>query len=552
MSHNIKKISSLHFIKTIKSLIGKEKLFYLTVFSLSLTAGVTLAIPIIFRILIDNQHNQAHYFLILISLALLLAIGTASRYYCVQLIGEKIFHYLRENIFNHVLYFSPYEIEHYMIGDIMSRLTADCELVRAFSGSSLSVAARNILLFVGGFFMMFYTNMTLSFMTLCIIPIILIPVIGLGRRLKARSLYAQEMLSETNRRAEEIFTALKMIQNYTREAIEKTIFKEKMNNAYHASHRRIIMRSWLTFLIIFLIFSAVVCIFWYSLSLSSQTQSSGEIVQFMLYSVFTAGAASSLSEVWGDLQKASSAFSRIQDIIDVTPQINAHIGTYPDKPLSGNIKIDNISFRYPSREESAISNVSFSIQQGEKIAIIGESGAGKTTLFELLLGHRQVDSGSIFFDEHSLQDTSLHYIRQNIAHISQDITLLTGTIYDNIALGSVHARKEDVIKAAKAAYLHDFIISLEKGYDTYIGEKGLALSGGQRQRIAIARALIKNASIILMDEPTSALDAHSINMIDTQLSSIFQNKTVVMITHNHDPLKKMDKIINMDHFKKDN
>ena len=372
--------------------------------------------------------------------------------------------------------------------------------------SSLSVAARNILLLLGGLTMMFVTDGTLSMIALAIIPVVIIPVLFLGRILKAKSKIAQAQLSAANSRADEIFHALETVQNFGRENYESQLFSEKAEASYTASKERITTRASLTFVVILLVFLGVVGVLWYgSLSVAQGTMTAGVLAQFLLYAIFTAGAASSLSEVWGELQKASSAYDRILEILQITPEIQSYKNPVPDLSLSGKISLKNISFSYKKDEQKILSNISLNIPAGQKVAFVGKSGAGKTTLFKLLLSQRLATEGQIIFDDLPLSQFDASYVRSQIAYVSQNVTLFSGTIFENIAYGAENVTKEDVIQAAKSAYLHDFIMSLPEGYETDIGEKGTELSGGQKQRLTIARAFIKKAPILCLMRPLARL-----------------------------------------------
>ena len=542
------KKNNIRFKEIITLAFGTGFLFFLTIFALIATALVTLLIPLSFRLLIDDGigQNGNTAFIVAAIMACLLAGGTALRYYCVSLVGERIFKALRQKFFDHIMLFSPYETDNFRKGDLMSRLVADAEVIRSFSGSSLSVAARNILLLFGGLFMMFLTDSTLSLIALGIIPIVIIPVLFLGRILKQKSKIAQARLSEANSRADEIFHALETVQNFNRESYEKAFFSDKAEASYAASKERITSRAFLTYVVILLVFLGVVGVLWYgSLSVNNGIMTAGTLAQFLLYTIFTAGAASSLSEVWGELQKASSAYDRITEIFHVLPKIKSNNIT-SSQSLSGHITLKDLSFSYKEGAQKILSNISLTIHAGQKVAFVGKSGAGKTTIFKLLLNQRLASSGHIYFDHQDISSFDPSFIRSQVAYVSQDVTLFSGTIFDNIAYGQENATKEDIIKAAKQAYLHDFIMSLPEGYHTDIGEKGTELSGGQKQRLTIARAFIKNAPILLLDEATAALDMESEGYITSALEALSHGKTVISIAHRFATVKNADMIFVFD------
>ncbi|MEM6603266.1 MAG: ABC transporter transmembrane domain-containing protein [Pseudomonadota bacterium] len=529
----------------LKLTFGTGSLFYVTLSALIITAIMTLLIPISLRVMIDQgiSENTNIAFGGAALLAVALAVGTSVRYYTVSLVGERIFTTLRQKVFEAVMAFSADERDKFLTGDLMSRLVADAEVIRSFTGSSLSVAGRNILLLLGGLTMMIISNLTLSLIALAIIPIVIIPLLLIGRRLKEKSKIAQIKLSEANSRAEEIFHALETVQNFTREAIENNIFFEKSRHVYESSKHRVASRAFLTFMVITLVFLGVVAILWYGAQLVHHNIiSPGMLAQFLLYTVFTAGAASVLSEVWGDLQKASSSYDRMVELLNIFPDIQAGQGRSPSVPLRGQIDIQNVSLKYKTREKNALDLISLTINSGQKVAFIGSSGSGKTSLFKLLLCQYYPNQGRILLDGQDMTELDPAYIRHNIAYVSQDVTLFTGTVFENIAFGNDHVSETELIQAAKNAYLHDFIMSLPDGYHSHIGEKGLQLSGGQKQRLTIARAIIKNAAIILLDEATGALDTESEMLVAKALDELSQSKTVLTIAHRLSTVKNYEKI----------
>lgn len=542
--NNLKK---MRFYNILKLAFGTGSIFYVTIFSLIITAIMTLLIPISFKFLIDKGMTEegGNSFIVLIGLAIALASGTALRYYSVNIASERIFRDIRQRFFDHVMTFSGYETDRFLVGDLVSRLVADAEMIRNFTASSLSVAARNILLLLGGFVMMLLTSPLLALIALGIIPIVIIPVLSLGKRLKYLAKNAQEKQATSNIRAEEMFFSLETIKNFNREAIEGKKIAMIAQDSYLAAKKRITIRAFLTFAMIALVFSGVVAVLWYgSLSVMNGTMSAGTLAQFLLYAVFTAGATGSLSEVWGEAQKAGSAFERIEEILRLQPSISLpaedKLVTLP--LLSGNIIFKDVSFAYPSQTKNTLHQINVTITAGQKIAFVGKSGSGKTSLLRLLLRQRDTSQGHIIVDGHDIKLFDPAFVRKNMAYVSQDVVLFTGTIFDNIAFGGDNPSSETVIEAAKTAYLHDFILSLPKGYETYIGERGINLSGGQKQRLTIARALIKNAPILLLDEATGALDSDSEHYVTIALEKLTENRTVISVAHRFSTLMRADMI----------
>lgn len=524
---------------------GTGRIFLVTIFSLVITAGVTLTIPIAFRYLIDQGLGHQLNFgivVLFIALVILLAVGTALRYYSVTITGERVYNGLRAKVFAHILTFSQHEFYTLNISDILSRLLSDAETIREFTGSSLSIAARNILLLIGGLGMMLHTGFMLTLMALLIIPMILIPVMTIGRKLKILSKHAQEKLSDSNGILNETLYALSTVQNFNQEKHQFQIFSQTVNTAYDASKQRISKRALLTFCIIILVFSAVLGLLLYgSYAVKNGTMSAGEFTQFILYTVFTAGAVAALSEVLGSTYKVKAAYDRLTDILKIEPQVKNPQNPIPLDSFE-KIQFDNLGFQYENRTTPVLSNIHLTIKPKQKIALVGLSGSGKTTMLKLLLREVNATSGALLWNNHNVNDYDITSLRQQITYIAQNITLFSGTIVDNIRFGNMNATIEQIIKAATDANLHDDIMALPNGYDSTIGERGFQLSGGQRQRLAIARGLLKDAPIWILDEPTASLDSETENKFLTTLSALTLDKTVITVTHRLTTLSKMDMI----------
>jgi ATP-binding cassette, subfamily B, bacterial len=550
MGKHKKSSPNIGFMDIVRLSMGTGILFYMTILALLAAASMTLLIPVSFRMVIDNGlSSQSHHlsaFLTMAALALLLAFTTAMRFYCVSMVGEKIFKTIRQKIFDSVMGFSPYEMDKYMTGDLMSRLVADTGQVRSFAGTSLSVAARNILLLLGGLIMMFITDIRLSVIALAIIPVILIPVFLLGKKLKSLSKQAQDTQSDANITAEEMFFSLETVQNFNHQQTQSGLFSDISHHVYTVTAGRIWVRTLLTFIVIALVFFGVIGIlFQGSFAVTQNMMTAGTLTQFIFYTIFTAGAVSSLSEVSGEFQKTTAAYERIREVLHIKPVIMSSGVASEHLPLLGNIVFDDVCFEYTGRADKILNHFSLSITAGQKIGIVGKSGTGKTTLFKLLLRHRNIDSGIITIDGKNIMDYDTDFIRHNMSYVSQDVVLFTGTVFDNIAFGKKNASLDDVIQAAKLAYLDDFIMSLPDGYNTHIGQRGTQLSGGQKQRLTIARAIIKNAPILLLDEATAALDNESEELVSKALNKLCENRTVISITHRLQTLSSMDKIFVM-------
>jgi len=515
----------------------------------------TLAFPIAIRRLLDNgfSHDNAafvdQYFIALLGLALVLGIASASRFYFVSWIGERVIADLRTAVYAHVLTLSPAFFELTRTGEVLSRLTADTTLIKAVVGSTISVALRNVFLFIGAAFMMVYTSPELSGLVLVAIPAIILPLIVFGRWVRRLSRASQDRLADTGALGTESLNAIQTVQAFTHEAHEERSFARTVEAAFLAARNRIAARAVLTALVFFLGLTSIVFVLWVGASAVLEgTMSGGELLQFILYAVFAATGMAALSEVWGDLQMAAGATERLMELLEVEPAIAppASPKALPVPPR-GEVAFDGVSFAYPTRTETAaLEDITFTVAPGETVALVGPSGAGKSTLFQLLLRFYDPQDGQVRVDGVDVKEADPADVRSRVALVPQETVIFGMTVSENIRYGRPDASEADVVAAAKAANIHGFIESLPKGYATEIGERGMTLSGGQRQRIAIARAILRDAPILLLDEATSALDAESEVAVQKALEALMAERTTLVIAHRLATVRNADRILVFD------
>lgn len=522
---------------------------------LTLAAVTTLTLPLAVRRMIDNgfSGNDAgfinSYFLMLFVLAGVLALASGGRYYFVVTLGERVVADLRREVFAHVTALSASFYDRNRSGEIVSRLTADTTQIKSAVGATASVALRNLILCFGAAIMMFVTSPQLSSLALGAIPLIVFPIVGFGRNVRRRSRAAQDRLAEAMTFAGEAIGATRTLQAFNAEDLARERFTGAVDEAFNAARRAIFARSILTGFAIAMAFGSVVAVLWYGAqSVLAGELSAGHLGQFLLYSVFAAGSLGALSEVWGELSQAAGAAERLSELLDEIPEI-----TSPSKPKQmpvpgrGEIRFDDVRFTYPARPDlPTLQGISFHARPGETIAIVGASGAGKSTVFSLLLRYYDVASGQIRVDGTTICDVDPGELRARMALVPQDVIIFAATAAQNIAFGRPGASRMQIEAAARAAQAHEFITALEKGYDTPLGERGITLSGGQRQRIGIARAILRDAPILLLDEATSALDAESEILVQKALEGLMANRTTLVIAHRLATVLKADRILVMD------
>ncbi len=525
-------------------------------FSLVLAAVTTLAVPVALRRMIDHGFTGSNaifvnnYFGMLVALALILALASGLRYFFVISLGERVVADLRNAVFSHVTALSPEFFDRSQSGEIVSRLSSDTVQIKSVVGATASVALRNMILGIGALAMMVVTSPKLSALVIAAIPVIVIPLIAFGRSVRRRSRMTQDMLARANAYASEQIGAMRTLQAFTNEKMVVGRFGSAVEKSFQAARSSIQARAILTAFAIFLIFSSIVAVLWFgSRDVLAGTMSAGTLGQFVLYAVFAGSSFGALSEVGGELAQAAGATERLVEILDEQPGIAA-----PLKPVAmpvpprGEIVFESVHFSYPTRPDApSLNGVSFTVKPGETVAIVGPSGAGKSTIFALVMRYYDPQSGRIRIDGVALPDADPQAVRGRIATVPQDVAIFATSVRENIAFGRPGASDEEIVAAAKAALAHDFIMALDKGYDTEVGERGVTLSGGQRQRIAIARAILRAAPILLLDEATSALDAESEMLVQKALDGLMADRTTLVVAHRLATVLKADRILVLDH-----
>jgi ATP-binding cassette subfamily B protein len=519
------------------------------------SSTATLLVPFLVGRLVDHEfsaHEAAEvsrYFLLFILAALVLGVSSATRFYFVTWLGERVTADIRKAVFDNVLGLTPAFFEVTRTGEVLSRLTADTTLVQTVIGSSFSLALRNLVTLVGGLLLMFFTSQKLTLLIVGAVLLIMVPLIGFGRWVRVLSRKSQDRIAETSAHASETINAVQTVQAFTHEAQERAAFARVTEASFAMAITRTRARAVMTAVVIFAIFSSLAAILWVgSQDIIAHRMSGGLLVQFIFLGGLVAGGVGALSETWGDLQRAAGAFERLTELLHEQPAIAAplHPAVLPE-PARGAVMFENVSFHYPSRPDSAaLHGFSLAVAPGEAVALVGPSGAGKSTVFQLLLRFFAAQSGRITFDGVDVADLAPQDLRRHIAVVSQDAVIFSGSIASNIRYGRADAADEDVRRAADAAAASEFIDKLPQGFDTLVGERGVTLSGGQRQRIAIARAILRDAPLLLLDEATSALDAENEQAVQRGLANLMQGRTTIVIAHRLATIQKLSRIIVMD------
>ncbi|MGO4220826.1 ABC transporter transmembrane domain-containing protein [Lysobacter sp. TAF61] len=530
-------------------------LFVAWLVSLAASSAATLTFPKAFGTMIDQAFTQGggaidRTFALLFAVAVALALATAARFYFVSLLGERVVADLRERLYAHLIGLDAGFHDRNRSGELVSRLTADAELLRSVVGSSMSVALRSSVTVLGSIAMLFFTSPRLAAFALVGIPLAVLPIVVGGRRLKKISRTSQDRIADANALANETLGAVRTVQAHAREPYEQGRFGSAVKTAVDTARRRIQAQAWVTAIAIMLVFGAITLVLWSGAhDVLAGRMSAGTLGQFVLYALLCGGSVGALAEVWNELQRAAGGMGRISELlVEETAVASPPHPTVLPKPLRGEIAFDNVTFHYPQRPDAAaLEGFSLRVRPGETVALVGPSGAGKSTVFSMLLRFHDPQSGQVDIDGVDIRQLALPDLRESIALVPQQPTIFASSARENIRYGRLDADDADVDRAVAAAHAADFVAAMPQGLDTELGERGARLSGGQQQRIAIARALLKDAPILLLDEATSALDAQSERAVQKALETLMEGRTTLVIAHRLATVLKADRIVVMDH-----
>ena len=523
--------------------------------ALFLTAGITLSLGQGIRLMVDRGFATqspdllTRYVLVFLLLVVLLAIGTFTRYYWVTWLGERVIADIRRKVFAHLIELHPGFFEANRSLEIQSRLTADMTLLQSVVGSSISVALRNLIMLAGGIVWLFITNVKLTVIVMLSIPLVIVPILLFGRRVRVLSRQSQDRVAAVGAYVGEMLGQIKTVQAYNHQAMDKMHFDQYVEDAFHIARQRTLQRAWLIAVVIVLVFGAIGMMLWVGgMDVIEGKISGGELAAFVFYSIIIGSAVGSISEVLGELQRAAGAAERTMELLEEPSQISSPVDPRQLPAVTGNIVFQRVCFAYPSRPEiQVINDFSLAVRPGETLALVGLSGAGKSTLFDLLLRFYDVRSGCISLEGVNIRDLDLSDLRRSFALVSQNPVLFHGSIEQNLRYACPDASDAEIEMAAKAAFIHDFIVSLPQGYQTSLGDTGLGLSGGQKQRLAITRAILADAPVVLLDEATSALDSQGEHWVQQAITRLSTGRTTIVIAHRLSTILTSDRIALIHH-----
>ncbi|MBE9549648.1 MAG: ATP-binding cassette domain-containing protein [Proteobacteria bacterium] len=531
-----------------------RKYVFLALLFLVLGAATTLYFPVALRQVIDmgfaeGQSDQMNrYFWVMFVVSILMAVFTSLRYYWVSWLGQRVVTDIRTDVFSRVVDMSPAFFESTRTGEILSRINTDTTLVESVVGSTFSITLRSIVMLIGSMVMMIVSSPKLAGMILLLIPVIIIPILFFGRKVRGLSKDSQDRIADSAALATETIYSMHTVQSYAQGETENQRFSGSVQQAFSTSIKRIAAATKMSMAVVIMVLGGIIFVLWLGAqAVIDGSMSAGTLSQFLLYAIIAASTAGGLTAVWSELQRAAGALERISELLnmqsDIQSPADAHV--FAGK-VKGNIEFQDVTFAYPSRlDQPVLKDVSLQIKAGETIALVGPSGAGKTTLFQLLMRFYDPQSGGISIDGEVLTSLELDSLRRQMSLVSQDVTIFSTNALENIRYGRPDASDEQVYQAAKAAHADVFIEDLAEQYQTYLGERGVRLSGGQAQRLSIARALLTDPPILLLDEATSALDARSEKLVQQALDELMRDRTTLVIAHRLATVRKADRIVVM-------
>lgn len=537
------------FIKPYKLIVAGALL------ALLVTAGANLSLGQGVKFVIDNgfiagsEEQLKAAILSLIGIICVLAVGTFSRFYLMSWLGERVSADIRKAVFARIVVLHPSYFEENRSGEIMSRLTTDTALLQSIIGSSFSMALRSVLMLIGGLVMLLITNFKLTLLVVACVPVVMVPMLIFGRKVRRLAASSQNAIADISTYAGEIIQNIKVVQSYTHEKSEQQAFGGEVEKAFHVAKLRVKQRAFLMAAVIFLTFGAISVMLWVGgMDVLSGKMSGGELGAFVFYAIMVASSVATVSEVYGELQRAAGSATRLLELLKTQSDVQS-----PDTPQAmlhhqqTVIEFNQVDFYYPSRPDSpALKDINLVIPKGKIVALVGASGAGKTTLFELLQRFYDPQVGHIAFNHHDITQLNLSDLRQTMGMVPQHPILFSTDVWHNIRYGKPDATDAEVIEAAKRAHAHEFIEQLPEGYGSFLGEQGVRLSGGQKQRVALARAILKDPEVLLLDEATSALDAESEFHVQAALNELMQNRTTLIIAHRLATVVHADLIVVME------
>ena len=490
------------------------------------------------------------------------------RVYTFTLVSEQSMRDLRKTLYTKIITLPIPFFEKNRVGELMSRITTDITQLQDVLSITLAEFFRQIFTLVGGIILISFLSSKLTMFMLLTFPFLVVAAIIFGRFIRKNSKKVQDELASTNIIVEETLQSINVVKAFTNEDLEVKRYSSSVQKVVDYAMKAATFRGAFISFIIFVLFGGIVGVVWYGGNLVLQGELAfKDLFTFIIYTGFIGGSVGGLGDMYAQIQKTVGASERILEILEEKSEINIvppasdggafssdFVETLKSQipssrvrrllaPPSGAVSYKNVAFSYPSRPDMAVlRNINLEVKSGEKVGLVGYSGAGKSTIVQLLMRYYKLTGGQILVDGKNINEYNLTDLRKNIAIVPQEVMLFGGTIYENIAYGNPQASEKEVIEASRKANAFDFIESFPEKFQTIVGERGVKLSGGQRQRVAIARAILKDPAILILDEATSALDSESEKLVQDALDTLMQNRTTIIIAHRLATIRNVDTI----------
>jgi subfamily B ATP-binding cassette protein MsbA len=493
---------------------------------------------------LQGMTHTIGFFLSLVIAQGLLSVGHS---YVTAWVSQHIMADFRTHVFAHLQRLSLNFFAKRRTGEILSRLMNDVSVIQSTLTETPIDSTKQLVTLLGGVAFLLVMNWRLCVLILLLLPALVLVARFFGKRLKALSTDIQDQTAAATTLIEEVVSGIRVVKSFVQTRREETRFAGQVRTMLHLTLRRARVLAVFIPTITLLTLAVAAAVLWYGgKQVIDGVVSPGELFAFVLFAGILIGPFGSAARVFAQVKEAQGAMRRVFDILDTEPDVRDIPKAAAMPPLTGQVTVDRVSFAYDPRQ-SVLTDVSFETKPGEVVAFIGPTGSGKTTLINLL--HRFYDptSGAITMDGYDLRNVRLDSLYRQIGLVPQETILFGGTILDNIRYGREDATEHEIIEASRAANAHEFISALPDGYQTLVGEKGVNLSGGQRQRLAIARAILKNPTILMLDEATSALDTESERLVQEALERLMVGKTTFIVAHRLSTIQRANRILVLNH-----
>ncbi len=513
--------------------------------------GLVLVLPQLTSRIIDTAQGHvppsllSTTGLLLIAALLMTALLQFSGAVLFAYVGERVVQDLRRDLFTHLLSLSMNFFERRRVGEMISRVSADAMTVREIATSLPQIVVNHAVIAVGALAIIMLRHPKLTLILLAFLPFVVLSAAVMGRRVRRMATRVQDDLAQTSAGAEEALTGIATVKAFAQEETEIRRYVMRLAALFRSSLRVFVAQEAVRLASLLIVYGGLVTVTWYATrQILAGALTTGELVAFMMYALFAGNSCRELAGWWSRYERLRGIVTRLVQIFDEHPSVVDRPDALRFDGSHQTIAFRDVSFSYPTDPgRRVLTDLDFAFERGEHIALVGESGAGKSTVAALLLRHYDVTGGAITIDGRDIRELSQKDLRRAIAVVPQDIVVFGRSVRENIGYGRQDATDEEIVAAARAANALEFIERLPEGFDTVLGVRGVTLSGGQRQRLAVARAIIKNPAILILDEATSALDKPTEALVRDALANLMKNRTTIVIAHRLATIEGADRVL---------